>query len=193
MKLIGSSTSPYVRRLRIWLDKADYEFEELDIYSPQGREVLRQYTPVMKIPVLVDGDQSVLDSRLIHRYLSEKFEFEALSWQQQNTLTTIDAANDAYIIRLLLARSNVDPSGDGLLMNLQGDRVQETMAVLEAKVAAAEFERWDYPAICLYCLLDWVDFRELLDLSLYPNLAAFHEQACSKNIVRKTDPRTLSS
>ena len=44
MKLIGSTTSPYVRRIRLLLDDSDYEFVNLDIYG-QGRDELRRNNP----------------------------------------------------------------------------------------------------------------------------------------------------
>ena len=40
MKLIGSTTSPYVRRIRILLDEEPYEFLNLNIYG-EGRDELR--------------------------------------------------------------------------------------------------------------------------------------------------------
>ena len=38
MKLIGSGMSPYARRIRLFLEGQDYEFINLNIYSPEGRE-----------------------------------------------------------------------------------------------------------------------------------------------------------
>lgn len=191
MKLIGSGPSPYVRRLRLWLEGDTYEFVNLDIYSPKGRAELKRYTPAMKIPVLVDGDQTIYDSRVIHRYLNEKLQRETLSWEQQNALTLIDAANDSFVTTLLLKRSGIDPSQNMLIMNLQRERLVETMALLEQKVAEGEFADWQYPAICLYCLLDWIDFRELYTLTDMPNLAAFHQRAAEREIVQQTDPRRI--
>lgn len=70
MKLIGSLTSPFVRKTRIVLaeKKIDYEFV---IESPwnEGNPVSR-YNPLGKIPVLVLDDESTLfDSRVIVEYL----------------------------------------------------------------------------------------------------------------------------
>ena len=70
MKLIGSLTSPYVRKARIVLaeKKIEYEFE-LD--SPWTADTkVPNLNPLGKIPVLVLDDSTVLfDSRVIVEYL----------------------------------------------------------------------------------------------------------------------------
>jgi len=50
MQLIGSTTSPYVRRIRLLLDDQPYEFINLNIYG-EGRDELRRTNPTLKIPV----------------------------------------------------------------------------------------------------------------------------------------------
>ena len=70
MKLIGSHTSPFVRKVRIVLaeKKIDYEFE---IDSPwlAGSKVA-DVNPLGKIPVLVlDDDTALFDSRVIVEYI----------------------------------------------------------------------------------------------------------------------------
>jgi glutathione S-transferase len=70
MKLIGSLTSPFVRKTRVVLaeKKIDYEFV---LESPwvEGNTV-SDFNPLGKIPVLVLDDESTLfDSRVIVEYL----------------------------------------------------------------------------------------------------------------------------
>ena len=70
MKLIGSLTSPYVRKTRIVLaeKKIDYDFV---LESPwvEGNAVVK-YNPLGKVPVLVlDDDSTLFDSRVIVEYL----------------------------------------------------------------------------------------------------------------------------
>lgn len=189
MKLVGSTPSPYVRRLRLWLEGEDYEFMDLNIYSPEGREVLKTYTPAMKIPMLADGEQKVFDSRMIYRYLNDKLGREALSLDQENNVTLTDSVLDAFIIILLSNRSGLDTSQDAMIYNLQRERVALTLPVLEEKVKAGEFDEWQYPAICLFSTLDWIIFRDLFDFSDYPALSAFREQHLSRAIAKETDPR----
>src|SRR5664279_3159064 len=70
MKLIGSLTSPYVRKVRIVLaeKKIDYEFELDSPWTPQTQ--VSNSNPLGKIPVLILDDSTVLfDSRVIVEYI----------------------------------------------------------------------------------------------------------------------------
>jgi len=70
MKLIGSLTSPYVRKIRIVLaeKKIDYDLV-LDSPWVEGNQVAA-LNPLGKVPVLVLDDESTLyDSRVIAEYL----------------------------------------------------------------------------------------------------------------------------
>jgi len=70
MKLIGSFTSPYARKVRVVLaeKKIDYEFV---VDSPwESNSTVPKLNPLGKIPVLVLDDASTLfDSRVIVEYL----------------------------------------------------------------------------------------------------------------------------
>lgn len=70
MKLIGSLTSPYVRKARIVLaeKKIEYDFV-LDSPWTEGSSVTL-HNPLGKVPVLLlDDDSSLYDSRVIVEYL----------------------------------------------------------------------------------------------------------------------------
>lgn len=188
MKLVGSTTSPYVRRIRLLLNDEPYEFIILDIYG-EGRDELRRTNPTLKIPVLIDGDQEIYDSRVIARYLGPKLGLEALTWEQENQLTLIDGANDSAVIMLLSERSGIDTSQDAMFYNLQRERIMTTLRTLAAMVDAGQFARWNYPAICLYCLVDWLDFRDLVDFSGVDSLLAFRDGHHGQPWVTATDPR----
>ena len=70
MKLIGSLTSPFVRKVRIVLaeKKIEYEFELDSPWSPESN--VPNINPLGKIPVLVlDEETTLFDSRVICEYL----------------------------------------------------------------------------------------------------------------------------
>jgi len=132
--------------------------------------------PTHKIPMLQDEQQVVFDSGIIYRYLAEKFKVTPLTWQQENTLTTINAANDSLVELLLCKRSGFNVDEDKLFFKLQRDRVAATLHVLSDKVISGEFLHWNYLSISLYCLVDWILFRELVDLTKYPALVDFRSE-----------------
>jgi glutathione S-transferase len=70
IKLIASSTSPYVRKVRIALaeKKIEYQLLEMSPWSP-GNPV-HEWSPLGKLPVLVlDDGTRLFDSRVIVEYL----------------------------------------------------------------------------------------------------------------------------
>lgn len=70
MKLIGSLTSPYVRKARIVLaeKRIGYDFEVESPWTTDSR--VPDYSPLNKIPVLImDDGTSLFDSRVIVEYL----------------------------------------------------------------------------------------------------------------------------
>jgi glutathione S-transferase len=70
MKLIGSHTSPYVRKVRVVLaeKKLDYHFELENVWVPETK--IQQLNPLGKVPCLIMEDGYVMqDSRVIVEYL----------------------------------------------------------------------------------------------------------------------------
>src|SRR5690554_7430704 len=70
MKLIGSLTSPYVRKARIVLaeKKLEYEFVLENVWAQDT--TIQQYNPLGKVPCLIMDDGGALfDSRVIVEYL----------------------------------------------------------------------------------------------------------------------------
>ena len=165
LTLYGSTTSPYVRRLRIWLANTEHQFVNLQIFEEQDRQTLAAKNPTMKIPMLedeVDGKaQVIFDSRVIYRYLTDKFSDPLLSWEQENQLTLVDSANDSLVQMFILSNSDIQPDEDKLFFKLQKERVNAVLVQLNQMVADKQFANWNYPAVCLYCLIDWIEFRNL--------------------------------
>lgn len=194
LKLYGSTTSPFVRRLRIWLANTDHEFINLKIFDEQDRQILAAKNPTMKIPMLEDGEgqavQTIFDSRIIYRYLTDKFDDPLLSWQQENQLTLIDSANDSLVQMFILSNSDVQPDEDKLFFKLQKERVNAVLVQLNEMVANQQFTSWNYPAVCLYCLIDWIEFRNLHNMQGLTDLLAFHDDNAQRIEVTATDPRT---
>lgn len=189
MQLYGSTSSPYVRRLRLLLTNYEHEFISLNIFESADRARLIAINPARKVPMLLDGEQVIFDSNVIYRYLAQKYLLSPLSWPQENQLTLINAVNESLVELLLCKRSGFDVTSDKLFFNLQHERVQAVLAVLDHQVQQGDFADWDYLAISLYCLIDWICFRELVDLSPFPALLQFKVRHQQQNGVEQTDPR----
>ncbi|MDD2881293.1 MAG: glutathione S-transferase N-terminal domain-containing protein [Rhodoferax sp.] len=70
MKLIGSNSSPYVRKVRVVMaeKKLDYEYVLEDVWSANTN--IGSASPLGKVPCLVmEGAEAIFDSRVIVEYL----------------------------------------------------------------------------------------------------------------------------
>ena len=188
MQLYGSDTSPYARRLRILCHQhnLDIPYEHLDIFSTEGRQKLLSFSPVAKIPFLVDDNQVIFDSNVVFEYLSEKCQLTPLSWDERNILSTINAANDSAVELLLSKRSGLDTSADILFFKLQRERVNTCLEALNNQVEQIQH---NYLHISLFCLLDWLLFRELDNLHRYPALQVFQQHYQATPFARQTAPQ----
>ncbi|WP_026375922.1 glutathione S-transferase family protein [Aestuariibacter salexigens] len=189
MKLYGSTTSPFVRRLRIWLANVEHEFINMEIFEGEDRELLARRNPTMKIPMLDDDGQTIFDSRVIFRYLTEKLDYPRLSWAQENQLTLIDAVNDSLVQMLLLQRSDFDTKDDRMYFKLQRERADNALQHLDDLVEQGHFSDWNYPTICLFCLIDWIEFRNMHDLASFRHLLAMRNEHAQRIEATATDPR----
>jgi glutathione S-transferase len=70
MKLIGSNSSPYVRKVRVVMaeKKLDYDYVLEDVWS--ANTTIAKSSPLGKVPCLVmEGGEPIYDSRVIVEYL----------------------------------------------------------------------------------------------------------------------------
>ena len=69
MKLLGSLTSPYVRKVRVVMAEKKLDFQ-LVLVDPWNTEEVLRSNPLGKVPCLVlEGGEAVFDSRVIVEHL----------------------------------------------------------------------------------------------------------------------------
>ena len=189
MTLYGSLPSPYVRRIRMLMDGMDYQFEAVEIYDDEKRAEYATVSPIKKLPVLVDGDQTVFDSHVICEYLRRKEGMPEQPIDEQNLVAAVDGVNDSLIVLFMGKRSGLEVSEDTLIFKLQLGRIPDTLAWLEKQAELGAFAEWHMATIALISLLDWAEFRELYDFSGYPALLAARKQHQDRTIVKETYPQ----
>lgn len=188
MTLYGSLPSPYVRRIRMLMDGMDYQFEAVDIYNDEKRAEYAEVSPIKKLPVLVDGDQTVFDSHVICEYLRRKEGMPEQPIDEQNLIAAVDGVNDSLIVLFMGKRSGLEVSEDTLIFKLQLGRIPDTLAWLEKQAEQGAFAEWHMATIALISLLDWAEFRELYDFSAYPALLNARDAHQKREIVKTTYP-----
>lgn len=186
--LYGSLPSPYVRRIRMFMEGMEYEFQPVNVYDDATRAEFAAITPVRKLPLLIDGDTTIMDSHVICHYLGQKRGLPEPTIQQHNLVTVVDGATDSMIILFLGRRSELPVNADKLLFKLQLERLPDSMNWLELQAKQGVFREWSVATIALVSMVDWAEFRGLFDFGDYPALIAARDLHSERDIVRATRP-----
>jgi glutathione S-transferase len=169
MKVIGSTTSPYVRKVRIVLaeKKIDYDFEVADPWAP-GTTV-PQFNPLGKVPALVLEDgRTLYDSRVIAEFLDNVSPVNRLIPGENREKTEVkrwEALADGILDAGILARlESRRPEGEKSPATLQRqlDRVDSGLAAISADLAERNFccgIDLTLADIAVGCCLGWLAFR----------------------------------
>lgn len=190
--LIGSFTSPYVRKIRLLLfNLGTYEFKSINYLEKKDSDYLKSINPINQIPILLDGDTKIFDSRVIYNYLAKKHHLKTLSIEEENILSAIDAAMDTSINLFSLRRGGLDLNVENHFIERQKERIPLILNFLSPwvnKLNAKNPEDWNFLTMSLYSYLYWGIYREVLDLSHFPEHKHFLEQFKNAPGVHETTP-----
>lgn len=172
MKLIGSLTSPYVRKVRIVLaeKKLDYRFEVEDVWSPQSQ--IQTSNPLGKVPCLVmEGGEAIFDSRVIVEYvdtLSPVGKLIPLSGRERVEVRTWEALADGLMDAAILARLEATWSGrteeqrSEAWITRQMDKVYGSLRAMSQGLGDRAWctgNHYTLADITVGCALGYLDFR----------------------------------
>ncbi len=114
MKLIGSLTSPYVRKVRVVMAEKKLDCQ-LDLEDVWGNDAIVKSNPLGKVPCLVlDGGEAVFDSRVIVEYLDTLSPVGKLippSGRERTEVRTWEALADGLLDASILARLEANWNG----------------------------------------------------------------------------------
>jgi glutathione S-transferase len=193
--LIGSFTSPYVRKMRLLLfNLGTYEFKSINYLEKQDSDYLKSINPINQIPILLDGETKIFDSRVIFNYLSKKHQLKALSIAEENILSAIDAAMDTSISLFSLRRGGLNLNAENSYIERQVERVPLILKYLTPWVEslnANNREDWNFLTMSLYSYLYWGVYRDIVDLKDFPAHKKFLEQFKNAPGVLETTPPAL--
>jgi glutathione S-transferase len=184
--LIGSTTSPFVRRIRMLMENLSYEFKELNIYETEDAITLNKINPVNQIPVLMDGNQPIWDSRQIFNYVNLHHKLHNMEWNDENTLTAIEGAMSSAVTLLLMKRSNMNTDEPYMFVNRQKERIESVLNYMKPYLEKEGLKEWTFVTMTLYSFLDWARFRNLVSFDSRPECLKFLDQHAEKNIVKLT-------
>lgn len=203
MKLIGSLTSPYVRKVRIVMaeKKLDYRFDIDDVWSPHSR--VSEANPLGKVPCLVmEGGEAIFDSRVIVEYvdtLSPVGKLIPLSGRERVEVRTWEALADGMLEAAISARLEATWAGrtEAQRSHAWIDRqMSKLYAALRASSHGLGERSWcagnhySLADISVGCALGYLDFRypQIDWRQQHPNLAKLFERLAQRPSFAETQP-----
>jgi glutathione S-transferase len=204
MKLIGSLTSPYVRKVRIVMaeKKLDYQFELEDVWASNA---ILKSNPLGKVPCLVmDGAEAVFDSRVIVEYVDTLSPVGRLlpeRGRERTEVRTWEALADGVLDAAVLARLEQHWSGRteaqrcDAWIDRQLEKIHASLAALSSGLAEKSFctgIHFTLADIATGCALGYLDFRfpQIDWRTTYPNLARLHAKLALRQSFVDTAPPT---
>ncbi len=204
MKLIGSHSSPYVRKVRVVMaeKKLDYRFIEENVWAAGTN--IGQSNPLGKVPCLVmDGGEAVFDSRVIVEYLDTLSPVGRLiptQGRERAEVKTWEALADGVMDAAILAR--LESIWDG---RAEAERstawIDYQLAKVRSGLQAMAQGLGDKPFcsgihlslsdIAVGCALGWLDFRfpQIDWRGDHPALARLHDKLALRPSFADTAPR----
>jgi len=170
MKLIGSNTSPYVRKVRIVMaeKKLDYQYVLEDVWANDN---MLKSNPLGKVPCLVvEGVEAIFDSRVICEYVDTLSPLSRLipaSGRERVEVRTWEALSDGVLDAAIAARleANWGPRGEQRSQAWIERNMSRVSASLKAMSRGLGEKPWcaglhmSLADIALGCALFYLDFR----------------------------------
>jgi glutathione S-transferase len=197
MKVLGTTTSPYTRKVRVLLTSIGQPHQLVDTRTDAGAAELAKVAPLAKIPVLLDagpvGELVLPDSSLIATWLwtTKTAALERAGWSldpgafaDRALQVVVEGTLDAGINHRYLRLDGFDETG---YIAKQRLRVERGLTWLDSRVA---FRRpLGAAALSLGCALDWIVFRDVVPLPRWPGLTAFRDAWTASGVGAGTEPR----
>jgi len=195
MKIYGTASSPYVRRVRVVAAELGVSCALVDTTGEDGQKVLRAVSPVWKMPAAELDEQVLFDSHVIIDYLVHHRGHGALRpagdrWREANVHTVIDTVLDSAINVRLMRLDGADPTKIAYLAK-QRARVASSLGWIEGQLRGGYFTddaRLGLTELALFTALDWMMFREEFPVRERLALVAFMEVHAGRASLQATRP-----
>ena len=203
MKLIGSTASPYVRKVRVVMaeKRLDYQFVIEDVWSADT--TISSSNPLGKVPCLImDGSEAMFDSRVIVEYLDTLSPVGKLIPQQSREraeVKTWEALADGVMDAGLLLRMEAtwvhraDSERSQAWMDRQRGKIDNGIAAMAKGLGDKPFcsgIHLSLSDIAVGCVLGWLDYRfpEIDWRADHANLAKLFDKLMLRPSFAETKP-----
>lgn len=201
IRLLGSLTSPYVRKVRIVMaeKRIDYHLELEDVWSPDTS--ILDANPLGKVPCLIMEDGgAVFDSRVICEYLDGMTPVAKLippSGRERAEVRTWEALGDGVVDAAILARleqtQRPAEQQSSNWVERQMGKVNAGIAAMSHGLAEKSWcngQAYSLADIAVGCALGYIDFRfgSIDWRGKYSNLARHYEKLAARPSFVDTQP-----
>lgn len=203
MKLLGSNTSPYVRKVRVVMveKKLDYVFVPEDVWAAQT--TISETNPLGKVPCLImEGGEALFDSRVIVEYLDTLSPVGKLIpsvGRERAEIKTWEALADGLLDAAILAR--LEATWDGRTKAQRSQAwIDRQLGKIHASLKAMGKGLGEKPFcagihlsladIAVGCALGYLDFRfaQIDWRTDYPNLQKLYDKLALRSSFAETQP-----
>ncbi|CAN7173174.1 glutathione S-transferase N-terminal domain-containing protein [Massilia sp. LjRoot122] len=201
MKLIGSLTSPYVRKVRVVMadKKLDFSFEQENVWGPET--TIQEVNPLGKVPCLIMEDGSTLyDSRVIAEYLDTispvckllppngRDRAEVKLWE-----ALADGVIEAAVLVFVERRDRAPELQSAKWIERQLGKMHAGLHEMSAKLGDSAWcmgIHYTLADVAVGCALGWLALRfpEIGWRGDYPNLARLADKLAERPSFRDTAP-----
>jgi glutathione S-transferase len=194
MRLYGTTTSPFVRRVRVAAAEAGVTIDLVNTAPDAGQAALRQVSPIWKVPVAEVDGRTLFDSRAIIDWITTTRGWGRIApprdrWLTSNLVNAIDGALDSAITVFYLRRDGLDVANLPFA-HRQRDRVTAIFDWLDGERRAGRLgAELGLAELSLVCTLDWMEFRDAYPVaSLDGRFDAIREALAGWASVAQTRP-----
>jgi glutathione S-transferase len=203
MKLIGSTTSPYVRKVRIVMaeKKLDFDFVTEDVWAADTQ--IAASNPLGKVPCLVmEGGEALFDSRVIVEYVDTLSPVGKLipdRGRERAEVKTWEALSDGLLDAAILARLEATWPGrkeserSQAWIDRQLKKIDDSLAAMDRALAERSNcvgIQISLADIAVGVAVGYLDFRfaNIDWRGRHPNLAALYERLSQRQSFKDTLP-----
>jgi glutathione S-transferase len=202
MKLIGSLTSPYVRKVRVVMaeKRLDYHLELEDVWAS---DQIMLSNPLGKVPCLVmEGGEAVFDSRVIVEYVDTLSPVGRLipeRGRERAEVRTWEALGDGVLDAAILARlertwtGRTDGQRSEAWVERQLGKIHSSLNAMSKGLGDKPFcsgIHFSLSDVAVGCALGYLDFRlpEIGWRDAHLNLARHYEKLAQRPSFADTQP-----
>jgi glutathione S-transferase len=202
MKLIGSLTSPYVRKVRIVMAEKKLDFQFV-LEDPWTGDAVIKSNPLSKVPCLVmEGGEAVFDSRVIVEYLDTLSPVGKLippSGRERTEVRTWEALADGVLDAAVAARmeavwtGRTDAQRSPAWIERQMRAVHAALQAMSKGLGDKPFcagNHFTLADVAVGCALGYLAFR-FKDIDWrgdHPNLGKLYDKLCARQSFIDTAP-----